>query len=89
MRCRAGGREAFADAVVQPTAGSGGLLTLDGWWIEYDWEAFRGPCASNSCPHGPHPYAEAVNRLGSTKAKPPYLRELPGDVILVQVHGHC
>jgi hypothetical protein len=89
IRHAAGGREAFADAVVGSKAGVGGLLTLDGWWIEPDGEAYHGGCASYSCPHGPHPYAEAVHRLGAPEAKPTYLRELPGDVIIVQVHGHC
>lgn len=89
IRYAAGGREAFADAVVRPKAGAGSLLTLDGWWVEPDGAAYHGECAGRSCPHGPHPYAEAVLRLGAPEAKPRYLRELPGDVILVQVHGHC
>jgi hypothetical protein len=89
IRHAVGGREAFADAVVGWKAGAGSLLTLDGWWVEPDGEAYHDECASSSCPHGPHPYAEAVLRLGAPEAKPRYLRELPGDVIVVQVHGHC
>jgi hypothetical protein len=89
IRHAAGGREAFADAVVRRKTGAGSLLTLDGWWIEPDGEAYHGECASSSCAHGPHAYAEAVLRLGAPEAKPGYLRELPGDVIVVQVHGHC
>ena len=85
----AGGREAFADAVVGPRFGAGPLLTLDGWWIGPDGEAYHGACASSSCPHGPHPYAESVHRLGGGAAKAEYLRDLPGDVVIVQVHGHC
>jgi hypothetical protein len=83
------GREAFADAFVPLKAGAGGLLTLDGWWVEPDGEAYHGECVGSVCPHGPHPYAELVHRLGAAVAKPAYLRELPGDVIIVQVHGHC
>ena len=89
IRHAVGGREAFADAVVGPKAGAGSLLTLDGWWVEPDGEAYHGECASSSCPHGPHPYAEAVLRFGAPEAKTRYLRELPGDVMIVQVHGHC
>jgi hypothetical protein len=85
----AGGREAFADANVRAADGAGSLLTLDGWWVEPDGEAYHGACASSSCPHGPHPYAEAVLRFGAPEAKLRYLRELPGDVVIVQVHGHC
>lgn len=88
IRHAAGGREAFADAAVASKEGAGSLLTLDGWWVEPDGEAYHGACASSSCPHGPHPYAEAVLRLGADEAKPRYLRELPGDVIIAQVHGH-
>ena len=84
-----GGRDAFLDAVTWPKAGAGALLTLDGWWVDGDGEAYHGECASSSCPHGPHPYAENVLRIGANEAKPRYLRELPGDVVIVQVHGHC
>ncbi len=87
-RHAADGREAFADAVVEPKAGAGGVLTLDGWWIDPDGEAYHGACASSSCPHGPHPYAEAVHRVGAREAKLKYLQDLTSDVILVQVHGH-
>ena len=57
IRHAVGGREAFADAVIRAKAGAGSLLTLDGWWIEPDGEAYHGRCASSSCPHRPHPYA--------------------------------
>lgn len=83
-----GGREAFLDEIARPKAGAGALLTLDGWWIDGDGEAYHGECAGGSCPHGPHPCAESVRRIGAHEAKPKYLRELPGDVIVVQVHGH-
>jgi hypothetical protein len=84
-----GGREAFLDTVARPKAGAGALLTLDGWWINGDGEAYHGECANTACPHGPHPYAESVRQIGAHEAKSKYLRELPEEVIVVQVHGHC
>jgi hypothetical protein len=89
IRCAADGREAFVDAAAGPKVGAGSLLTLDGWWVEPDGEAYHGECVSSSCSHGPHPYAESVLQFGAPEAKLRYLRELPGDVIVVQVHGHC
>ena len=80
--------EQFADSVVEQGLGAGGVLTLDGWWIDPEGEAYHGMCASSSCAHAPHPQADAVRQAGNPQAKHRLLVDLPGDVLIVQLHGH-
>ncbi|WP_432969072.1 hypothetical protein [Dactylosporangium sp. CA-233914] len=58
------------------------LLTLDGWWIELNYEPVHGACHSlAACPH------RAGRSEPWTRAEmAAYLEHLPDDVIIVQLH---
>ncbi|MGW7207117.1 hypothetical protein [Streptomyces sp. NPDC054837] len=61
------------------------VLTLDGWWLEvyeHGIEVVHAFCEPELCPHDP---ALPAAWPGSEA----YLANLPGDTIIVRVHGHC
>jgi hypothetical protein len=81
-------REQFIESHLQALYGGTDLVTLDGWWIEMDGTANHGTCGSN-CPHRPESFDQARRNASIVEGKARYLEELPGDVIVVALQGHC
>lgn len=87
-------RDAYFNGHLMDMAASGrgarDLLTLDGWWIEMDGLYHHGGCdAQSGCGHWPESFARPSEDDDIEEAKARYLRDLPSDIILVAVHGHC
>jgi hypothetical protein len=81
-------REAYIESHARRLAGAGGLLTLDGWWIELDGAANHGPCGSG-CDHRPTAFDEARRNHGIRTGIVRYLEALPPDALILEIEGHC
>ena len=80
--------EGFAHRVVDQCLGGGDLLTLDGWWIEFDGAAHHGTCGS-ACPHRPEAFNDARGNANITTGRWRHLAATSPDTLLVRIHGHC
>ncbi|MFF4653216.1 hypothetical protein [Streptomyces sp. NPDC001380] len=79
------GRTPREEFVRRRTAGAlhrRNVLTLDGWWYEHGGPGLHGSCPGPAdCPHEPGIPADQARIDG-------YLRDLPGDTLLVNVRCH-
>ncbi|MEU6344876.1 hypothetical protein ABZ883_28440 [Streptomyces sp. NPDC046977] len=75
-------REEFVEQGVALSLLRRNVLTLDGWWYEDGEPGIHGACQSRAtCPHAPALPAGQKHMDG-------YLRDLPGDTLLVNVKCH-
>lgn len=76
------GREEFVASEVEGALRRRNLLSLEGWWYEDGGPGIHGACHTPAdCPHEPELTAgyDHIDR---------YLRALPGDTLLINVHCH-
>ena len=81
MHCRSGRAACIAELTPSRPPNTD-VLTVDGWWIESDGSAVHAFCDPEHCPH-------EWSRPAGWSGSEPYLAALPGDVVVVRVHGHC
>lgn len=80
-------REGFIEHAVRQSFGGWDLLTLDGFWIEESSEFSHGACG-RACDHVPAGIGLDLGRHGFAEARGRYLQAIPGESLLVRVHGH-